>query len=144
MSFTEQEAIKKEEEHVMPTGKPQGKAILAGFVIAGALVLALPLLSQAQDKTFAGKSQSALDPHYLDNKADLRLKVDVKWNLSMSPSVDADFIHVHVRDGVVTLRGSVEDQNSVNAAIESAKEAGAKKVISHLTTEDHRTTEEKK
>lgn len=127
----------------MHTGKTQGK-VLAGFVIAGALVLALPLLSQAQDKTFAGKSQSSLDPHYLDNKADLRLKLDVKREISLSPYVDGDFIHVTARDGVVTLRGSVEDQSAVNAAIENAKEAGAKKVISHLTTEDHGTTVEKK
>jgi osmotically-inducible protein OsmY len=119
----------------MHTRKTQGK-VLAGFVIAGALVLALPLLSQAQDKTFAGKSQSSLDPHYLDNKADLRLKLDVKREISLSPYVDGDFIHVTARDGVVTLRGSVEDQSAVNAAIENAKEAGAKKVISHLTTEE--------
>lgn len=119
----------------MHTGKTQGK-VLAGFVIAGALILALPLLSQAQEKSFAGKSQSSLDPHYLDNKADLRLKLDVKREISLSPYVDGDFIHVTVRDGVVTLRGSVEDQSAVNAAIENAKEAGAKKVVSHLTTEE--------
>jgi len=136
MSFTEQDAIYKREERVMHTGKTQGTAILAGFVIAGALVLALPLPSQAQDKTFAGKSISALDPHYLENKADLQLKMDVKWHLALSPWVDADFIHVHVRDGVVTLRGSVEDQSAVEAAIRNATEAGAKKVINHLTTEE--------
>ena len=122
-------------EYVMHTGKTQGK-VLAGFVIAGALVLALPLLTQAQEKSFAGKSISSLDPHYLDNKADLRLKLDVKREISLSPYVDGDFIHVTVRDGVVTLRGSVEDQSAANAAIENAKEAGAKKVISHLTTEE--------
>ena len=119
----------------MHTGKTQGRAILAGFVIAGALVLALPLPSQAQDKTMRG-AQSALDPHYLDNKADSQLKMDVKWHLSMSPFVDSDFIHVHVRDGVVTLRGSVEDEGALAAAIRNAKEAGAKQVISHLTTEE--------
>lgn len=136
MSFTEQEAIDKKEEGVMHRGITHGKALLAGFVIAGALVLALPLPSQAEEKSFAGKSISSLDPHYLDNKADLRLKLDVKREISLSPYVDGDFIHVTVRDGVVTLRGSVEDQSAVNAAIENAKEAGAKKVISHLTTEE--------
>jgi len=100
------------------------------------LVFALPLPSQAQEKSFAGKSQSHADPHYLDNKHDMRIRLDVKWELSMSPYVDADHIKVTVRDGVVTLRGSVEDQSAVNAAIENAKEAGAKKVISHLTTEE--------
>ena len=119
----------------MHTGKAQGKAILAGFVIAGALVLALPLPSQAQDKTWRG-SQSPLDPYYADNKKDLQLKLDVKWHLSLSPWVDADFIHVVVRDGVVTLRGSVEDESARAAAIRNATEAGAKKVIDHLNVEE--------
>lgn len=72
----------------MHTGKTQGRAILAGFVIAGALVLALPLPSQAQDKTFAGKSISPADPHYLDNKADYLLKLAVKNEIALSPFVD--------------------------------------------------------
>jgi osmotically-inducible protein OsmY len=135
MSFTKQETIYNKEERVMHRGKTQGKAILAGFVIAGALVLALPLPSQAQEKSFAGKSQSALDPHYLDSKHDLRIKMDVKWELSMSPWVDADHIHVHVRDGVVTLRGSVEDKSAFDAATANAIEGGAKKVINLLTIE---------
>lgn len=117
----------------MHTGKTHGKAILAGFVIAGALVLALPLSSQAQEKSFAGKSQSSLDPHYLENKADLRIKLDVKWELSMSPSLDGDHIHVTVRDGVVTLHGTVEDQAGIEAATRNATEGGAKKVINLLT-----------
>lgn len=136
MSFTEQDAIYKKEGRVMHRGKPYGKAMLAGFVIAGALVLALPLPSSAQDKTFAGKSQSHLDPHYLESKADLQLKMDVKWNLAMSPWVDADFLHIHVRDGVVTLRGVVEDESAVAAAVRNAKAAGAKEVINKLTTEE--------
>ena len=119
----------------MHTGKTQGK-VLAGFVIAGALVLALPLLSQAQEKSFAGKPISSLDPHYLDNKADLRLKLDVKWELSMSPYVDADHIKVIVRNGVVTLRGSVEDQSAFDAAAKNAMEGGAKQVINLLTIEN--------
>ena len=135
MSFTEQDAIDKKEGRVMHRGTTHGKALLAGFVIAGALVLALPLPSQAQEKTFAGKSQSALDPHYLDNKRDLRIKMDVKWELSMSPFVDADHIHVTVRDGVVTLKGTVEDQRAFDAATQNATEGGAKKVINLLTIE---------
>ena len=121
-------------EYVMHTGKTQGK-VLAGFVIAGALVLALPLLSQAQEKSFAGKAISSLDPHYLESKHDLRIKLDVKWELSMSPHVDADHIRVIVRDGVVTLRGSVEDQNAFDAATANALEGGAKKVVNLLTIE---------
>lgn len=137
MSFTEQEAIDKKEERVMHIGKAQGKAILAGFIIAGALVLALPLPSQAQtDKTFAGKTIAPLDPHYAENKKDLQLKVDVKWHLATSPWVDADFLHIHVRDGVVTLRGSVEDESARAAAIRLARDAGAKDVIDHLNVEE--------
>ncbi|MDZ4797731.1 MAG: BON domain-containing protein [Bryobacteraceae bacterium] len=133
MSCTEQEAIYKKEERVMHTGKTYGKAILAGFVIAGALVLALPLPSQAQEKSFAGKSQSHPDPHYMDNKQDLRIKMDVKWELSMSPFVDNDHIHVTVRDGVVTLKGQVDSQYEFDAATQNAIEGGAKKVINLLT-----------
>ena len=136
MSFTEQDAIDKKEGRVMHRGTTHGKALLAGFVIAGALVLALPLPSQAQEKTFAGKSQSALDPHYLDNKRDLQLKMDVKWSLGLSPWIDIDHLHVIVRDGVVTLRGVVEDSSAVEAATRIASEAGAKKVINLLTTEE--------
>jgi len=117
----------------MHTGKTYGKAILAGFVIAGALVLALPLPSQAQEKSFAGKSQSHPDPHYMDNKQDLRIKMDVKWELSMSPFVDNDHIHVTVRDGVVTLKGQVDSQYEFDAATQNAIEGGAKKVINLLT-----------
>jgi len=135
MSLTEQDAIDKKEGRVMRRGTTHGKAILAGFVIAGALILALPLSSQAQDKTFAGKTLAPLDPHYLDNRDDMRLKTAVKTSIAMSPWVDADFLHVHVREGVVTLRGVVEDQAALDVAIAAAKEAGAKKVISHLTTE---------
>jgi osmotically-inducible protein OsmY len=118
----------------MHTRKTQG-TVLAGFVIAGALVLTLPLPSQAQEKSFAGKSQSSLDPHYIESKHDLRIKLDVKWELSMSPYVDADHIRVIVRDGVVTLRGSVEDQSAFDAATANALEGGAKKVVNLLTIE---------
>ncbi|MEO5864686.1 MAG: BON domain-containing protein [Nitrospiraceae bacterium] len=120
----------------MHTGKPHGKTILAGFVIAGALVLALPLPSQAQEKSFAGKSQSHADPHYLDNRHDMRIRLDVKWELAMSPYIDADHIKVLVRDGVVTLKGSVEDQSAFDAATRNAMEGGAKKVINLLTIEN--------
>ena len=78
-------------------------------------------------------SQSALDPHYLDNKRDLQLKMDVKWSLGLSPWIDIDHLHVIVRDGVVTLRGQVEDQTAFDAATKNATEGGAKKVINLLT-----------
>jgi len=99
-------------------------------------VLALPLPSQAQDKTFAGKTLAPLDPHYLDNRDDMRLKTAVKTSIAMSPWVDADFLHIHVRDGVVTLRGSVEDESARAAAIRLARDAGAKDVIDRLNVEE--------
>jgi hypothetical protein len=137
MSFTAQEAIDKKEELVMHTGKPYGKALLAGFVIAGALVLALPLPSQAQvEQSGAGKTRAPLDPYYAENYSDYQLKMHVKWHLAMSPWVDADFLHIYVRDGVVTLRGSVENESARAAAIRNAKQAGAKEVIDHLNVED--------
>lgn len=139
MSFTKRKKIYKKEERVMHTGTTQGKAILAGFVIAGALVLALPLPSQAQtDKTLAGKTIAPLDPRYADNMDDYQLKMDVKWRLSLSPWIDADFLHVYVKDKVVTLRGVVEDEAAIAAAIRLAKTAGAKDVINHLTTENQK------
>ena len=49
--------------------------------------------------------------------------------------LDADHIRVIVRDGVVTLRGSVEDQNAFDAATANALEGGAKKVVNLLTVE---------
>jgi osmotically-inducible protein OsmY len=115
----------------MHTEKTQGKAILAGFVIAGAFVVALALPNQAVAQKIAPN-----DPHYIDNKADLQLRLDVKKEIALSPYVDGDFIRVTVRNGVVTLRGSVEDQSAADAAVENAREAGAKKVINKLTMEE--------
>ena len=99
------------------------------------MALALPIQAVAQ--TIAPNDPYiARDPYYVKHKADLRLKHDVKWELALSPYIDADFIHVTVRDGVVTLRGSVEDQSAFDAATANAREAGAKKVINKLTMEE--------
>ena len=111
----------------MPTEKTQGKAILVGFVIAGALGLALSLPGQAADQTFLGETIVPSDPCYLKHKADYNLKLAVKNEIALSPYVDSQWIRVTVRDGVVTLRGAVEDQSAAEAAIRNAREAGAKK-----------------
>ena len=66
----------------------------------------------------------------------MRLKLDVKREIALSPFIDGDFIRVTVRNGVVTLRGSVEDQSAADAAVENAKEAGAKKVVNKLSIEE--------
>lgn len=111
--------------------KTRGKAILPGLVIAGALVLSLPMPGLAADQTIVPS-----DPHYIDNKADYNLKMAVKNEIALSPFVDGQWIRVTVRDGVVTLRGSVEDQSAAESAIKTARDAGAKKVISKLNIED--------
>jgi hypothetical protein len=70
------------------------------------------------------------------SKSDRQLKEDVKSELTWSPFVDADSIDVSVKNGEVTLRGTVEDRNEAEAAIENAYEAGARRVISRLKTEE--------
>ncbi|HEU4685342.1 MAG TPA: BON domain-containing protein [Nitrospira sp.] len=69
-------------------------------------------------------------------KADQQLKRDVESELTWSPFVDADKVNVSVRNGIVTLSGKVEDEDEVQAAIDNAYEAGARRVISKLTTEE--------
>lgn len=69
-------------------------------------------------------------------KSDRDLKRDVESELTWSPFVDADDIEVAVKDGTVTLKGTVEDQSSVEDAIENAYEAGAKSVVSRLQTRE--------
>lgn len=124
----------------MHTGSTQSKAILAACLTAGVLMATTLPPSHAADVTgqeiIPAQKPVPNDPHYIKNKADLRLKLDVKRELAMSPFVDADHIHVTVRDGVVTLRGSVEDQSAASDAVENAREAGAKKVINKLTIEE--------
>lgn len=123
----------------MNTEQTRGKAILAGFVMAGALIMMIPLpihAAEMTDEVVPERKPVPNDPHYIKNKEDLRLKLDVKRELAMSPFVDADFIGVTVRNGVVTLRGSVEDQSAASDAVKNAREAGAKKVINKLTIEE--------
>ncbi len=113
---------------------------MAVFVMAGGLVLAQSLPSQAEEKTVEksmfGQTIAPSDPHYVDNKADYDLKLAVKNAIALSPFVDGQWIRVTVRDGEVTLRGSVEDQRAAESAMKNARDAGAKKVINKLNLED--------
>lgn len=68
-------------------------------------------------------------------KSDQQLKKDVENELMWSPSVDSDKVSVSVRDGVVTLNGKVNDPEEIDDVIANAYDAGAKQVISKLTTE---------
>ena len=64
--------------------------------------------------------------------SDRNLERAVREELSWSPYVDEDPIRVSVRQGVVTLQGSVEDRTEMAAAVENAYEAGARRVNNQL------------
>lgn len=70
------------------------------------------------------------------SKSDRQLKEDVKSELTWSPFVDADSVDVSVKNGEVTLSGTVEDRDAAEAAVDNAYEAGARRVISRLKTEE--------
>lgn len=112
-----------------------GRKAAVGLVVTG-IITAMALPGQALDQKTTDQRITPNDPHYVNNKSDLQLKLNVKREIALSPYVDADFIHVTVRNGEVTLRGSVEDQSAADAAVENAREAGAKKVINKLNIED--------
>lgn len=46
--------------------------------------------------------------------------------------MDRDPIRIAANNGVVTLRGTVEDTDEMAAAVENAYEAGARRVNNHL------------
>lgn len=75
----------------------------------------------------SGKTIAPSDSHYIENKADYHLKLAVKNEIALSPFVDGQWIRVTVRDGVVTLRGSVEDQSAAESAIRNAREPAPRK-----------------
>ncbi|ALA58993.1 BON domain-containing protein [Nitrospira moscoviensis] len=68
------------------------------------------------------------------SKSDQQLKRDVENELMWSPSVDPDKVSVSVRDGIVTLNGQVDKPEQIDSVIENAYDAGARQVISKLTT----------
>jgi osmotically-inducible protein OsmY len=56
--------------------------------------------------------------------------------LAENPFIEADEIKVSVKDGNVVLKGTVENQRSLENAVENARDAGARKVISKLKTRE--------
>ena len=56
----------------------------------------------------------------------------VQEELSWSPFVDSDPIRVESKNGVVTLKGTVENRSEMAAAVENAYEAGARRVNNQL------------
>jgi len=77
-------------------------------------------------------------------KTDTAIREDVQDELFWSPFVEKDDIAVTVQDGVVTLEGTVESENEMDAAIDNAFDGGAVSVINRLsiTETDDRYPEE--
>jgi len=69
-------------------------------------------------------------------KTDREIEEDVESELWWSPFVDSDAITVEVNADVVTLIGTVEDWDELQAAKENACEGGATEVLSKLEIEN--------
>ncbi|OQW32314.1 MAG: hypothetical protein A4E19_20010 [Nitrospira sp. SG-bin1] len=131
-----------------------------GIVLVGATIFPI-LTSQAQfygqnwydfpDTTIYPGDPSPSDGGYSGTGtqswrwlSDRELKKAVENQLFWSPFVDADDIKVSVKDGKVTLRGTVEDQSTAEGAIENAYEAGARDVVSKLKTAEEQRAHEQR
>lgn len=68
--------------------------------------------------------------------ADWEIKEDIEDELWWSPFVDSNEVTVSVKDGVATLRGTVDTWKERGAATDNAYEGGAKKVRNELTVRD--------
>lgn len=130
----------------MGISKAQVGVPLAALVLTCILLPALPSPSRAQPDAHDGKYNVEDDSGTVyagharhntgirpwKNKSDAELREGVKSELASSPLVDADDIEVSVKKGNVTLKGTVENQRSLDDAIESARDAGARTVLSKL------------
>lgn len=70
--------------------------------------------------------------------SDRELAGEIQRELSLSPFVNSDDITVHVRNGVATLYGGVENKGEIADAVENAYEAGARRVKSRLWVDQER------
>jgi osmotically-inducible protein OsmY len=70
-------------------------------------------------------------------KTDLAILQDINDELWWSPFVDADQVHVRVRDGVAILTGTVDTYLERGAAVDNAYEGGARDVKNHLKVENY-------
>jgi osmotically-inducible protein OsmY len=130
----------------MDTSKAQAGMPLAALVLTAILLPAWPLPSHAQHapdgrydsdtEVYGGHSRHNTGARPWKKKSDAELRETVKNGLASSPLVAADDVEVSVRNGNVTLKGTVENQRSLEDAIEHARDAGAKIVISKLKTQD--------
>jgi osmotically-inducible protein OsmY len=131
------------------------RAALAALALTWLLLPALSPPSQAQDSATQG-GREGTDRYDVDSdstvygglsrhntgvrpwrkKSDAQLKTDVEKELAERPFADADEIDVSVKKGNVTMEGTVQNQRSLDYAVESAREAGAREVISKLKTRE--------
>jgi len=65
-------------------------------------------------------------------KSDWEIRQDIRDELWWSPYVDSDEVTVTVKDGIVTLTGTVDSWREWWAASESAYDGGAIRVLNHL------------
>jgi hypothetical protein len=140
----------------MNTWTRSGRA--AALVVLGLLCLVLPILpsqSEAQDyasydgrqgdhhdgdmssdgsdtTVYGGDTRHNTGPRPWWNKSDEELRTTVMNELAKHPSINMGEIKVMVKAGDVLLKGMVENQRSLDDAIESARKAGVRKVISKL------------
>jgi osmotically-inducible protein OsmY len=131
------------------------RAALAALALTWLLLPALSPPSQAQDSATQG-GREGTDRYDVDSdstvygglsrhntgvrpwrkKSDAQLKTDVEKELAERPFADADEIDVSVKKGNVMMEGTVQNQRSLDYAVESAREAGAREVISKLKTRE--------
>lgn len=108
-----------------------GKAVLRGQVDTW------HMKSQATEAaaTVAGvvAIENKLDVDYKPPvKTDREIEEDIESYLWWNPVTDSDAVQVEVRSGVATLSGTVDDWGQVQAAVETAREAGATSVLNNL------------
>jgi hypothetical protein len=82
-------------------------------------------LGRSRGPSFAGRGPKGW------RRSDERIREDVCEALAMHPAVDASDLEVEVHEGVVTLRGSVDDRTSKRLASDIAESvAGVEDVLS--------------
>lgn len=64
--------------------------------------------------------------------SDPELKEEVESWLWWNMTVDSEDINVHVKEGIVTLKGTIDSQDEMREAIGAARSAGAKRVVNQL------------
>lgn len=72
------------------------------------------------------------DNYYTYPLTDAQIKDNINDELWWSPFVNEDEVRVSVENGIATLRGTVDDWDEKNAAIENAYEGGADAVVDKL------------